>query len=296
MKLKHTIIFISILIISCTSIKDFDSRWGRETGFCSVLEGKTVVYTVFVDSKSTKNWTGFDIASTKDSLNRVYKWLENQAKQNGKLLNIIPEYHQAGPKQTIKKKLPYDRLSEAFDKDGISDFNKLEKWAESIVKKTERNIKMPKGKKLPAKPRLKGFEKLVAKLKLKHDAQNVAIFLMVNNFYIADASISMQTLGDAENKEFAINSGKNTNILALQLLSLFGAQNLYKGDNNKYSIKNLELAHTDFPNDVMVNADKDISGLIIDDFTAFMIGWKKTIDSKYNDLFKVKLKKKNEKN
>lgn len=285
-----------LIVLSCSITREFDTRWAREIGYCGTLEGNTVVYTVFIDSKSTKQWTGFDIQSTKDSLNRVYSWLEKQAQLNGKTLNIIPEYYEAESRVTLKKRLPYHKLSDAFSKDANkNNQGKLEKWGESIVKKTERGIKMPKGKKLPSKPRLKGFEKLVAKLKLKHNAQNVAIFFMVNNFYISDASISITNVTKEESTEFAVNSGKNTNILAMQLLSLFGAQNLCAGKENQYEIKNIKIAQEDFPNDIMVEPNKDISALNINDFTAFMIGWQSTIDTKYNDLFRVKLKKRNEK-
>lgn len=284
-------LFVLFILLGCQSIKEIDSRWARDHGIGTKLDGKTVIYTVFIDSKESLFWTGFDIASTKDSLDKVFKWTEKQASRYGKKLEIIPEYYKAGSKYTFKKKLPYDKLSDAFKKDEMKDNSKLDKWALSIIKKAEKSIKMPPGVKLPPKPRLKGFDKMVAKLKKKHNADNVAIFFMLNNYFTIDVSAIINSMADEEHTEYAINSGKNTNTLTNQLLSLFGAQGLNPEYNTRYKVKNIELAKIDFPNDIMVNFKKDISSLNVGKFTAFMLGWRDNIDDKYKDLYKIKLQK-----
>lgn len=284
-------LIITIILWGCQSIKEVDSRWARDNGIGTKLDGKTVVYTVFIDSKESLFWTGFDIASAKDSLNKVFKWTEKQAKRYGKNLEIIPEYYKSGSYQTFKKSLPYDKLSDAFKKDEMKDQSKLDKWALSVIKKAEKSVKLPPGVKLPAKPRLKGFDKMVAKLKKKHNADNVAIFFMLNNYYTIDVSAIINNMADEEHTEYAINSGKNTNMLTNQLLSLFGAQGLNPEYNSRYKVKNIEMAKTDFPDDIMVNFKKDISNLNVGKFTAFMLGWRENIDTKYQDFYKIKLQK-----
>lgn len=172
----------------------------------------------------------------------------------------------------------------------------MDKWALSVIKKAEKSVKIPNGVTLPAKPRLKGFEKLVAKLKKKHNAQNVSIFFMLNNYYLVDLSAVINAMShEEEHTEFAVNSGKNTNVLANQLLSLFGAQGLNPDYNSRYKVKNIELAKTDFPDDIMVNFEKDINNLKVDSFTAYMLGWTETVAAKYRDFHKIKITKREKK-
>ena len=116
---------------------------------------------------------------------------------------------------------------------------------------------------------------------------------MLNNYYLIDASAVFNSMTD-EQVEFAINSGKNTSYLANQLLTLFGAQLLSTGKTSQYKIKNVELAKIDFPNDIMVSPEKDLSELNIGAFTAFMLGWQEKVEPQYVDFFRVKLKKKND--
>jgi hypothetical protein len=288
-------IIFCVFLVACNSIKEIDTRWARGINACEKLEGKTVVYTIFVDSKTSLFWTGFDIKSTKDSLQKVFDWTIKQAAENGKTIEIIPEYYSAGSQYSVKKKLPYPKVSDAFKKEEAKDQSKFNKWAESIVKKVEKSVKLNSGQKLSAKPRLKGFAKLEAKLKRKHNADNVAIFFMLNNYFLIDANAVFNSMTD-EQVEFAINSGKKSSRLASQFLTLFGAQPLTSGKNSQYKIKNVELAKVDFPNDIMVSPEKDLNQLNIGQFTAFMLGWQEKVEPQHVDFFKVKLKKKKDEN
>ena len=288
-------ILFCVFLVACNSIKEIDTRWARGINACEKLEGKTVVYTIFVDSKTSLFWTGFDIKSTKDSLQKVFDWTIKQAAENGKTIEIIPEYYSAGSQYSVKKKLPYPKVSHAFKKEEAKDQSKFNKWAESIVKKVEKSVKLNSGQKLPAKPRLKGFAKLEAKLKRKYNADNVAIFFMLNNYFLIDANAVFNSMTD-EQVEFAINSGKKSSRLASQFLTLFGAQPLTSEKNSQYKIKNVELAKVDFPNDIMVSPEKDLNQLNIGQFTAFMLGWQEKVEPQHVDFFKVKLKKKKDEN
>lgn len=282
--------------LACKSSKEIDARWAKDRNVAKTLTGKTVVYTIFVDSKTSLPWSGFDISSTKDSLNKVYKWLEHEGKKYGQEFEILPVYAVQGKNQTFKKKLPYDRMSEASTANEVKG-GKLAKWAESILKKLEKGLKLPNKEELPKKPKLDGFYKVVQKLKRIHNADNVVIFFMLNNYYIYDSSLILNFMQDEE-CEYAINSGKNTNLFAAQFLSLFGAQNLNPDAYSSYQVKDIDIAKQDFPKDVMMDYESDLFGLNIGEYTAYMIGWLENINTKYIGLLKIEpvKKKKNDKN
>lgn len=287
------LIFITaITFFGCKSNKEIDATWARERNIGSKLQGKTVVYTFFIDTKTSLDWSGFDILSTKDSLQKVYDFVSTQSKNYGQSLNIIPIYYEEGKKQTLNKKLPYDNLSTAIG--SVGDADKLDKWAESIVKKAVKSIKLPEGVEVPKKPRLSPFEELVFRLKSVHNADNVAVLFMLNNYFIIDASLLLNTMQDSKT-EFAINSGKNTNTLAMQFLSLFGAQLLSGDGYGSYHVKDIKIAEEAFPNDVMLDYTRDLSVLSIDEYTAYLIGWVDKLDFKYVDLIKIQKSKKKKK-
>lgn len=294
--MKHVFLLgVAVFLLSCKSAKEIDARWARDRNAATKLDGKTIVYTAFVDSKSTLPWSGFDIKSTKDSLEKVFNWVRFQAEQHQIDLNIQPVYATLRDKPTIKKKLPYGNLSSAFSEGEYSSGSKLGKWANGIIKKMGKEVKLPNNEQLPRKPKLDAFQKLVTILQRNHNADNVVIFLMLNNYFINDVSTVINHMQDEE-VEFAINSGKNTNVLAAQLLSLFGAQNLSTGAYSAYEIKKIAIAQEDFPNDVMLNFERDLFSLNIGEHTSYLIGWREKVNPRYSDLFKVEptKKKKNE--
>jgi hypothetical protein len=284
-----------VFVVSCKSSKDIDARWARDNNVAAKLEGKVVVYTIFVDSKKTLPWSGFDMKSSKDSLDKVFSWVKRESKRYGKDVEINSIYGALGSKQTIKKKLPYSGLSAAFSEGEYSKVSKLGKWANGITKKYEKSIKIS-GEPLPKKPKLDSFQKLVAKLKRNHKADNIVIFFMLNNYYISDVSATLNNMTKTE-VEFAVNSGKNTSLFAAQFLSLFGAQNLNKEAYSSHEIEKLALAQEDFPHDVMLDYESDLNSLNIGKHTAYLVGLTEEVDSKYADLFKMSptKKKKSEK-
>lgn len=289
--MKYLLYFAIVTgFFACKSSKEIDARWAKDRNVAKTLTGKTVVYTIFVDSKTSLPWSGFDIASTKDSLNKVYKWLTNEGKKYDQTFEILPVYATQGDNVTIKKKLPYDKMADATSSNDIKG-GKLGKWAESILKKLEKGLKLPNKEELPKKPKLDGFYKVVEKLKRIHNADNVVIFFMLNNYYIYDSSLILNFMQDKE-CEYAINSGKNTNLFAAQLLSLFGAQNLNPDAYSSYQVKEIDLAKQDFPKDVMMDYESDLFNLNIGEYTAYMIGWLENINTKYIGLLKIEPVKK----
>jgi hypothetical protein len=289
----HFFLALSIIYLgfSCKSSKEIDARWARDRNAAKTLTGKTVVYTIFVDSKKNIPWSGFDIESTKDSLEKVFNWVMTESARQNKSIQIEPIYATLSNKQTIKKKIPNGSIGAAFSDGEYSKASKLGKWANGIVKKFEKTIKLKEGQ-LAKKPKLDSFQKLVTKLKRNHKAENVVIFLMVNNYFINDVSAVFNNMHTTE-VEFAINSGKNTNILAAQFLSLFGAQTLHEDSYSSHEVKKMNVAKQDFPNDVMLNYERDLSNLNIGEHTSYLIGWDDKVNPKYADLFKLSPRKKN---
>ena len=293
-KVKGSILVSCLLalLVSCGSQKEIDARWAQDRNVAKQLTGKTVLYTIFIDSKETLPWSGFDLQSTKDTLEKVVGWVKSQGAKYGKDIEIETVYATMGKSPAIKKKLPYKSISEAFGDNGLSKGSKLSKWAEGIVKKIEKGVKLPNNEQLPKKPKLDAFHKLVEKLKKIHAADNVVIFMMVNNYFKADVSAVINTMVD-EDCEFAINSGKNANLIAAQFLSLFGAQNLNAEWEGNYVVKELAIAEKDFPNDVMLNFERELYQLNVGEYTAHLVGWEKNLNTRYIDLLKIeKVKKK----
>lgn len=290
MKWCYSLLLIVLICAGCASKKDIDARWAKDRGAGTELKGKTVIYTVFVDTKSTHQWTGFDIQTTKDSLEKVSRWMEEQAKKNDQELEIQNVYYKTASKTTFVKNLPYDHIYEAFGDGGYEKGSKLNRWVTGILKKINKTIKLPGGKKLPKKPKLAAEEQIVRKLRTIHGVQNVTINIMVNNFFVSDASAIFNSMTDEET-EFIITSGKETYTIASLILSAYGAQSLLESDLNMYKVKNIQIAQEDFPNDIMVRHSNNLNELEINDYTAYLIGWKDYIDTKYVDLFMIKPKK-----
>lgn len=284
-------LIITLIAISCTSSKEIDARWAMNRGAGKKLTGKTVVYNIFVDTKTTHYWTGFDIKSTKDSLNKSIAWLEREAKSNNQDLDIELMYYGTATKPTFKKNIPYKHIYEAFADGEYSKESKLNKWVNGILKKVNKTIKLPGGEKLPRKPKISEAEQIIKKIKRLRQAENVTINIMVNNFFVSDVSAIFNAMSDEET-EFIISSGKDPYSLSTLILSAYGAQSLADGAYNKYKIKNIELAQTDFPNDIMVKYFSNINNATINEYTAYLIGWKENISTKYVDLFKIEPKKK----
>lgn len=284
-------LIVTIIAISCSSSKEIDARWAMNRGAGKTLKGKTVIYNIFVDTKTTHYWTGFDIKSTKDSLNKTIEWLGNQAEVNGQDLDLELMYYGTTAKPTFRKNIPYDHIYKAFSDGEYAKESKLNKWVNGILKKVNKSIILPNGEKLPRKPKITAAEAIVKKIKKLRQAENVTINIMVNNYFVSDVSAIFNAMTD-EDTEFIISSGKDPYSLSTLILSAFGAQALSDGAYNKYKIKNIQLAQTNFPNDIMVKYFTNIDNAEINEYTAYLIGWKETINTKYVDLFKIEPKKK----
>ncbi len=305
MKTKIFIVLIlSIVMADYTgcSNKKIDLRHGMNRNVCKRLSGKTVIYIIFVDTKTTKPWTGFDIRSTLDSLKLATSWIQNQAQLNSKSVNFQLEYFHAGTDYTITKELPKKMLYESINTFGNQGAKKINGWANSVSKRalitfpetvSFEKILLPPNRdpNKPLKPN--DTEKLIIAIKEKYKSDNVAVCFMLNNYYKNDISLNMNMLSDMT-PEYFINSYKNPTLISQQLLNLFGALNFYKSpEDEKMSATNNELIEKNYPNEVMLmQENKHLSELVISPVTQYLLGWTNTVENKYTKIFKRDLEKK----
>lgn len=83
MKKTFLISLFSILFIisSSFSFRKTDYRDGIKTNVCKDLTGKVLVYTIFVDTKTTSPWTEYDIKTTLDSVRLAIDWITKKAER-----------------------------------------------------------------------------------------------------------------------------------------------------------------------------------------------------------------------
>ncbi len=272
-------------------------RYAMDRNVCRRLSGETLLFVIFVDTKTTKPWTGFDIRSTLDSIHLATNWIQNQAKLNDKSAKFIVEYFHHDETYTISKDLPkkmlYESVKAFTDKIGTK---KINTWADNISKKalvsfpeTKNFYKLLTTANSDPKKKLKpcDTEKLIIALKEKYKTDNIAVCFMLNNYYKNDISLNMNMLSNLT-PEYFINSYKNPTLITQQILNLFGALNFYKSPKDeKKMATNDELIEKDFPKEVMLmQENKHLSGLVISPVTQYLLGWTNNIEHKYNKVFK----------
>lgn len=292
---KSLIILVFLIVNFGCSYKKIDLRLAKDRNVCATLNGKVLFYVIFVDGKHTKPWTGFDIRSTQDSLKKVTSWIQDQAVKAGAQTTIQLEYFHANGNYAIAKDLPkktlYETLESITDQQG---WKKIHTWGDNVSKKslvafpeTKNYYKILLGGDNPKKaPKPSDTEKLIVALREKYKIDNVAVFMMLNNYYKDDVSVTVNTIS-AHEPEYAINSNKDPLLIAQQFLSLFGAHGFYtdkKGDD-KPPVNNEQIA-TDFPDEVMLfhNGKKDLAELNIGPVTQYLLGWTMEHESRYDKV------------
>jgi hypothetical protein len=299
--MKKGIFVILILIIvladftSCSN-KKIDMRYAMGRNVCKRLSGTTILYVVFVDTKTTKPWSGFDIRSTLDSIRLSTNWIQEQANKNGQPTKFQVEYFHQGETCTVTKDLPKKMLFESvkaiIDKQG---WKKINTWSDNISKKTlgafpetKNYYKLLTTGSDPKKPLKPGdTEKLMVALKEKYKTDNIAVCFMLNNYYKTDISLNMNVF-DNLTPEYFINSYKDPKLITQQILNLFGGLFFFRSPKDeKKQGQNDELIEKDFPKDVMLmHEDANLSELVISPVTQYLLGWTNSIDKKYNKVFK----------
>ena len=280
-------IVLFFLLGSCITSKKMNVMFASvNNNVCRRLNGKVVVYAVFVDSKETKPWTDYDIRTTLDSLRKGMDWIELQAKKdsipleieiecNKKSGGIVPIYNDFSRKTlsaTLYKKPMYS---------GIKD---IHRWADKIAIEAGKNLPRDTSKVIKTKNKLSDRERLIARLRAIHQTDNIALMYLINNYHTDEMSLTLDANSN-HNVEYSIVSYKYPSVLVHEFLHLFGAWDLYATpfETKRKSIKRKKIATEMFPNEIMAFAYRRIESLDISPFTKYTIGWKNELDEKYCD-------------
>mgnify|MGYP001809883244 CR=1 FL=1 len=268
-------LFIIIPVITLLSLspgeREIDSIFGRDHNVCKKLHGKVLVYLVFVETADSSPWTDFDLNSTVDSVKYAIKWLnETASKENIKLDIRFNSLNNNDTLKVIKQKLSGQITDLIYNKEGI---DKIDKWTNKIIK-----IKTGEKSRL----------QLITKLRNEFEIESVALLFMVNYFYKEDFIFSFNTTNNND-VEYSILSTKKTNLIAQDLLNLFGAPYLYHHPStvNKRDTKQLNKI---FSTDVMANTNADLRNLTIGEITRYFIGWTDSLNEEYEKMVKEKPK------
>jgi hypothetical protein len=250
--------------------RDVDKLFGRDHNVCKKLYGKVLFYMVFVETGDSSPWTDFDLNSTVDSVKIAINWLNETAKKNGKDLQINFNTQVDDSLKIIKQKLGGQFIDLIETKDGL---DKIDKWTNKIIK-----IKTGEKNRL----------KLITKLRNEFAVESIALVFMVNYYYKEDFIFSFNTTNN-DDIEYSIINSKKPNLIAQDILNLFGAPYLYYHPStvNKRDTKQLNKI---FYNDVMANTNADLRKLEIGEITRYFIGWTDTLNEEYEKMVKEKPK------
>ena len=250
--------------------RDVDKLFGRDHNVCKKLTGKVLFYLVFVETGDSSPWTDFDLNSTVDSIKVAINWLNETAKKNGKDLQINFSSQIDDTMKIVKQKLGGQVIDLIENKEGI---DKIDKWTNKIIK-----IKTGEKNRL----------KLITKLRNEFNIESVALVFMVNYYYKEDFIFSFNTTNN-DDIEYSIISTKKPNLIAQDILNLFGAPYLYYHPStvNKRDTKQLNKI---FWKDVMANTNADLRKLELGEITRYFIGWTDSLNEEYEKMVKEKPK------
>ena len=285
-------ILVRITVFCCMVFLSFGSSSPRRINYtkgmhknvCKDLKNNTLVYIVFIDTKTTSPWTEFDIQSTIDSIEVATQWIEEQAAKLEIPLNIISDFYIGSQYSTVNKSLPMRTVNESvitpnFRK-GLQEINK---WGDYVARIVGSDLEIIEKDGIPEVSNPRNKERLVALLRDDKQVESVALLFMVNNYFRDDISICVNHLDD-EDVEFAIVSYKYPAIIAQNILNLFGAADLHETLYRRNE-KKIKLCEEYFPDDIMQDVyARGLNSLNIGPLTKYLIGWTNTLDSKYKVL------------
>ena len=252
----------------------------RDNNVCKTLQGKTVIYAVFVESKYTDPWTTFDINSTLDSIHVAAEWLEEEARQSGVSLNVQVDYHQTEQNVIpITGKLSGKTLSGTLQRGGVRH---VDQWANKVGKIALKTFPKDTSSVTNTKVRPKDRERLIARLRDKHGTDNIALVYFINNYYSNEKSVALHCTSQTE-AEYAVVSFKEPSIIAREFLRLFGAWDLTGPHyyNTRRKTRQVHKVRKEFPHDLMTFSNKNLDSLEIGAFTQYLIGWEEQLEDKH---------------
>jgi hypothetical protein len=281
---KIVIVALAPFLLSSMGIHRIDYRLGMNKNVCKELTNNILAYFIFIDSKTTSPWTEYDIRSTLDSINVAVTWLNQQAVKNNVELKVRANYYVGKPYSTVKRDLPQGSVKNTLTSSGLKrGYKDLNLWADAIAKKVGSTFEIQDKDGIPEIKNPKNKERLIAYLRDVNSLESVALIFMVNNYYRSDISAVINTF-KTDDVEFAIVSYKYPSEIAHNILSLYGAAPMFESALRKNDKKIKQLSQ-EFPNDIMQDPyGKEITSLTIGKYTKYLIGWSKTIDTRYESL------------
>jgi hypothetical protein len=291
MRFYTRLIWILLIFLLHTSFgfERFDFRHAMNNNVCKEFKNDVLIYFVFVDSKETCPWTEFDIQSTLDSMNVAINWLRQQALNRHVSLNITMQYYIGAEYTTIRKNLPSGSVEATVEEPGLKKgIGEINKWADGIAAKVGKDVPLSAKDGIPEIKNPNNKERLIAHLRDEYKIESVALIYMVNNYFRNDISLTVNQF-DTKDVEFSIVSYKYPSTIAQNILTLFGAADLFKTEYRRND-KNIKLAAQYFPNDIMQDVyGKNINKLELGPLTEYLIGWSEQLDQKYHELLTDKV-------
>ena len=150
-----------------------------------------------------------------------------------------------------------------------NNFTKFNKHYDGLAKK----VGVAVTKKQVSKPlvtKVKNKERLVAQLRNTYNVESVILMFVhlpegLDNIYLTMNSLTNQDV------EFSVTSFKSPNVLAYQVLEIFGAGPLMYSKTHKKEKESWEFVQENFPKDVMANLGRNLQTLEIGHFTQYLI-------------------------
>jgi hypothetical protein len=285
MKCFLLVVVLLMSLSSCLTSKEVAFA-SRNNNVCKTLDGRVVVYAIFVDSKETKPWTTYDIESTLDSIQRAMDWVMDQAKLNRIPLDIQIEYHKSNTGQ-IPLRFAFVRktlFATLFTKPMSRGIRDVDNWANTLARKAGKSLDVDTSEVVRTANKMNDRERLVARLRDIHGTDNVALMYFINNYHTDEVSVAMHTASDKE-LEYAIVSYKYPSVIAHEFLHLFGAWDLYYSHRLLSTPRRHEKRmNKKFPNEIMCFTYRNIDTLQISEFTKYCIGWNNKLDKRYSRL------------
>ncbi len=254
----------------------------KDLNVCKQLKYSAIIYAVFVDAKNFHPWTDFAVKSTLDSISRATKWIENQARQNGRNLSIKTIQHLDGNKISFQEKRTgtHYSLNKNFtfsktkktSKTAISHLNHRADKVAKYVGKKQKTSASNTGTRI----KIKTIENLILTLQDKYKTDNVSVMIFVNGFFHSLPSATYHSNYNPIKPEYSILTDKNPGTIAHEFLHLFGAIDLYR--NSNYPNFNYQEIKSSYPNEIMRITHKNINKLMLSPITKYYIGWQDSLD------------------
>lgn len=260
---------------------------------CKYLQGKVLVYAIFVDTKYTNTWTTFDMQSTMDSIQTAMDWIKEKSRKDSVALDIKIKAH--SQKKILPIKNNFTRRTLGGTARGIMTGNGgywvegtslLDRWADKISKEATRHLMPDTSSMIRNQISAKGRNEFMLRVRDLYKYDNVALMFFINNYNADEYSLTMHAAHDWS-VEYCIISHKSPRDIAHHFLHLFGALDLYYlpyGKRKKMK-KMKARACLVAPNEVMAWNKKNIDKLEISNFTRYLIGWRPILDQETKKNF-----------